>query len=113
MENYNIAIDKSCIDHINRIKQKQGNEGKFLRISVAGGGCSGFQYLFDLDNSVKDEDIILYKNSDEIYAVTDNISIDLIDNSKIEYVKDLGASYFKISNPNAKNSCGCGSSFNV
>ena len=84
-----------------------------MRISISGGGCSGFQYIFKLDNKRKDGDIEIAKNDSEVLAVTDETSIDFLKNAEIEFVKELGASYFKVNNPNATANCGCGSSFSI
>ncbi len=76
-----------------------------------GGGCAGFQYKFDFENS-KNNDDILIKNS-KIDVIIDEISMELIQNSKIDYVQELIGSSFKITNPQASSSCGCGTSFSI
>ncbi len=108
-----ITLTKSAIERVKEIKQKESNQGKFLRVGVSGGGCSGFQYLFDLDNKLEEGDIKIYEEGSEILALTDETSLQFLDGCEIEFVRELGASYFKVINPNAKASCGCGSSFSV
>lgn len=108
-----VNISNSAIERIREIKSKPENLEKFLRISISGGGCSGFQYIFELDDKKSDDDIILAKDSAKTLAVTDETSIPFLDGATLEFVKELGASYFKVNNPNAKASCGCGSSFSV
>jgi iron-sulfur cluster assembly protein len=108
-----ITLTKSAIERVKEIRQKESNQGKFLRVGVSGGGCSGFQYLFDLDNKLEEEDIKIYEEGSEILALTDETSLQFLDGCEIEFVRELGASYFKVINPNAKASCGCGSSFSV
>ncbi len=105
----NISITDTALTRINEIKQKPENHEKFLRISISGGGCSGFQYVFELDDKRRDGDIEIIKN----IAITDETSLPFLNGAEIEFVKELGASYFKVINPNAKTSCGCGSSFSV
>ena len=83
----------------------------FFRITVLGGGCAGFQYKFDFDNS-KNKDDIIFK-TEKIEVVIDNISLNLIKGSKIDYVNELIGSSFKITNPQASSSCGCGTSFSI
>ena len=108
-----ITLTKSAIERVKEIRKKESNQGKFLRVGVSGGGCSGFQYLFDLDNKLEEEDIKIYEEGSEILALTDETSLQFLDGCEIEFVRELGASYFKVINPNAKASCGCGSSFSV
>lgn len=108
-----ITLTKSAIERVKEIKQKESNQRKFLRVGVSGGGCSGFQYLFDLDNKLEEGDIKIYEEGSEILALTDETSLQFLDGCEIEFVRELGASYFKVINPNAKASCGCGSSFSV
>ena len=82
-----------------------------LRLSVSGGGCSGFSYTFSLDDTAKKDDFIL--KSHGVSLVIDNISADLLDGSEIDYVDDLLASSFRVNNPNATSTCGCGTSFSM
>ncbi len=111
MNSVNLA--KSALQRLREIKQKAENREKFLRISVSGGGCSGFQYIFELDVKSLAGDIKIAEENSEILAVTDETSLPFLDGAEIEFIQELGSSYFKVSNPNAKASCGCGSSFSV
>ncbi len=86
--------------------------GAYLRISVEGGGCSGFQYKFDFDATAKAEDDRSFMH-EGAEVVIDEISLEYIKESMIDYVENLGASYFEIKNPQAAASCGCGNSFAV
>lgn len=108
-----VTLDASAIDRIVEVLQKSDNQGKFLRVAVESGGCNGFQYLFDLDSDQKEGDLVLAKDQDQVIAVTDEVSANYLNGSKIEFVKELGASYFKVSNPNSTSNCGCGSSFSI
>jgi iron-sulfur cluster assembly accessory protein len=105
----NVTLTDSALARIQEIQQKDSNREKFLRISISGGGCSGFQYIFELDNKRREGDLEIAKN----FAVTDETSLPFLEGAQIDFVKELGASYFKVNNPNAKASCGCGSSFSV
>ena len=80
---------------------------KFFRISVKGGGCSGFKYDFSFDNKVDSKDIILGK------AIIDKTSLDIISGSTIDFKKEMIGESFVINNPKASSSCGCGLSFSV
>ena len=80
---------------------------KFFRISVKGGGCSGFKYDFSFDNKIESEDIIFGK------AVIDKTSLDIISGSTIDFKKEMIGESFVINNPQASSSCGCGLSFSV
>jgi iron-sulfur cluster assembly accessory protein len=84
--------------------------GSALRISVEGGGCTGFQYKFDCD-SQKSDDIIV--EQDGAMVVVDPVSIAYMAGSKLDFVEDLMGSTFRVDNPNATAKCGCGSSFSI
>jgi iron-sulfur cluster assembly accessory protein len=108
-----VTITKSALQRIIEIRQKEQNRDKFLRISISGGGCSGFQYIFELDEKSLEGDVKIAEENSQILAITDETSLPFLQGAEIEFVKELGASYFKVNNPNAKASCGCGSSFSV
>jgi iron-sulfur cluster assembly accessory protein len=108
---FNIILTDSALQHIKKVKAK--NINKFLRITIEGGGCSGFQYVFALDDTQKDDDIIIYQENEVIFAKTDTTSAQLLNDSNIDFIEELGASYFKVNNPNAAAKCGCGSSFSI
>tara|TARA_Y200000002_G_C22562581_1_gene613118 strand:+ start:80 stop:397 length:318 start_codon:yes stop_codon:yes gene_type:complete len=80
---------------------------KFFRITVKGGGCSGFKYDFSFDNKINKEDILFGK------AVIDNTSLDIISGSVVDFKKEMIGESFIITNPKASSSCGCGLSFSV
>jgi iron-sulfur cluster insertion protein len=82
-----------------------------LRITVSGGGCSGFQYGFSLDDQKNDDDRLFER--DGVTVVIDEVSLDLLKGSEVDFVEDLIGSYFAIKNPNASSTCGCGSSFSI
>jgi iron-sulfur cluster assembly accessory protein len=96
-----------------RIGQILKNEpaGSMLRVSVEGGGCSGFQYRFDFVGSKADDDLVLAR--DGATVLVDPVSAQYMAGAQIDYVEDLIGSAFKINNPIATSSCGCGTSFSV
>jgi len=85
--------------------------GTMLRISVEGGGCSGFQYKFDLVGDAATDDLVLEKS--EAKVLIDPVSMEYLAGSEIDFVDDLIGASFKIQNPNATASCGCGTSFSL
>ncbi len=107
--NNNIEITENAQMHISNVLKKDNS--KYFRITVLGGGCAGFQYKFDFDNNKKEEDILL--NTEKISVLIDNTSFKFIQGSKIDYVNELIGSSFKITNPQASSSCGCGTSFSI
>jgi iron-sulfur cluster assembly accessory protein len=86
-------------------------ETPLLRVSVEGGGCSGFQYRFDLVSAGEADDLLIEKGGARV--LIDPISLGLISGSEIDYVEDLMGAAFKVRNPQATASCGCGTSFSI
>nr|ATZ76236.1 Fe-S cluster assembly protein HesB [uncultured Acidiphilium sp.] len=85
--------------------------GAALRVEVLAGGCNGFQYKFDLTDQVNEEDIVVTRDTARV--VIDPTSLDLLAGAELDYKDTLMGSYFAVQNPNAKTSCGCGTSFSV
>lgn len=108
-----IIISESALSRIREVRTKEQNNQKFLRISVSSGGCSGFQYIFSLDDKMQKDDLLIYSENYQNLVVTDLTSIQFLEGSQLDFVTELGAQYFKVSNPNAKANCGCGSSFSI
>ena len=96
-----------------RIKAIAASEGRplMLRVAVDGGGCSGFQYRFDLVDTVEDDDLKVER--DDAVALVDVVSLALLKGSEIDFVDELAGAEFRVRNPNAKSSCGCGVSFSI
>ncbi len=107
----NFAITDNAAKRISYLVNQGQVHGGNLRISVAGGGCSGFQYSFLFDDTVLAEDKVFEHNGARV--VIDDISLGLLAGSVLDYVEDMVASTFVIKNPNAASSCGCGNSFSV
>ena len=85
--------------------------GAMLRLSVQGGGCSGFQYKFDVDRDQGDDDVVIMR--DGVTVLVDPVSLQYLAGSEIDFVDDLIGASFKVNNPKAKASCGCGTSFSL
>ncbi len=103
-----LIIDNSAINRIKELREAQNKPALMLRITVDGGGCSGFQYKLDLTQESG--------NKDEIFegsVITDNISLPFLAGSVVKFEQGLIGSEFKIENPNAVSGCGCGTSFAV
>ena len=96
-----------------RIQALARDEGRplMLRVAVSAGGCSGFQYEFDLVDRAEDDDLTIER--DGAKAVVDQVSMVLLKGSEIDFVDELVGAQFRIHNPNAKSSCGCGVSFSL
>ena len=104
-----IEVTESAQNHINKILLSE--KSNYFRITVLGGGCAGFQYKFDFENLKNEDDILIH--NEKIDVIIDETSMELIQNSKIDYVHELIGSSFKITNPQATSSCGCGTSFSI
>ena len=85
--------------------------GAMLRLSVLGGGCSGFQYKFDVENAKADDDVLIER--DGVTMLVDPVSLQYLAGSEVDFVDDLIGASFKVNNPQAKTSCGCGTSFSL
>jgi len=105
-----IILTPSAARRVAAIAAKQGKPA-VLRLSVEGGGCSGFQYRFGLADAAEDGDTVA--NQDGVSLVVDEISLDLVRGSAVDFVESLGGAAFQVTNPNAASGCGCGSSFSV
>ncbi|MEE9347875.1 MAG: iron-sulfur cluster insertion protein ErpA [Robiginitomaculum sp.] len=105
-----VSMSASAAVKIKAIMAKQGID-QFLRVAVNGGGCSGFQYEFGFSETANDDDLIIERDGARI--VVDEISLEFLSGSEIDYVNELIGAAFKIHNPNATANCGCGTSFSI
>jgi iron-sulfur cluster insertion protein len=106
------GLTNSAAARINHLKAKDGSASLRFRITVKGGGCSGFQYDFALDNTTPaDNDTIFTHQGAQV--VIDDVSLGLLGGSMLDYTEDLSHAGFEIKNPNATARCGCGNSFSV
>jgi iron-sulfur cluster assembly accessory protein len=110
MDVQTLTLSPSAAARIAAIAAKQGKPA-LLRLSVEGGGCSGFQYKFELADGPDSDDAV--SETDGAKLVVDPVSLDLVAGCVVDYVESLGGAAFKVENPNAVAGCGCGSSFAV
>ena len=106
-----ITVTESAAKRIVHLIANDGEPGQMLRVSVSGGGCSGFQYGFSFDGTVNEDDITFAR--DQATVVIDEVSLGLLAGSEIDFVEDLIGSFFQVNNPQATSSCGCGASFSI
>lgn len=106
-----LVITDSAAARIAKLAALEGNPGTMLRITISGGGCSGFQYGFSLDETTNDDDKVFAHGGSKV--VVDEVSFDLLGGAIIDFVEDLSGASFQIRNPNASSSCGCGTSFAI
>ncbi|MEO0462566.1 MAG: iron-sulfur cluster insertion protein ErpA [Pseudomonadota bacterium] len=105
-----LTLTSAAAQRVAAIAQKQVKPA-ILRLSVEGGGCSGFQYKFEMADSPEGEDMV--SETDGVKLVVDPISLDLVGGSVVDFVESLGGAAFRVENPNAAAGCGCGSSFGI
>ena len=105
-----IGLTPAAAARVAVIAAKQGKPA-MLRLSVEGGGCSGFQYKFELADAPAGDDAIA--QTDGVTLLVDSISLDLVRGASVDYVESLGGAAFRVTNPNAASGCGCGTSFAV
>ena len=104
------TLTDAAAARIAAIAEKQARPA-ILRLSVEGGGCSGFQYRFGLAEEMDDEDSI--SENAGVKLVVDAVSLDLVAGSTVDFVESLGGAAFRVENPQAAAGCGCGSSFGI
>lgn len=105
-----LTLTAAAAKRIAWIAQRQARPA-ILRLAVDGGGCSGFQYRFDLADGAENDDAV--SETDGVKLVVDPVSLDLVAGSTVDFVESLGGSAFRVENPNASAGCGCGSSFGI
>ncbi len=105
-----VTLSAAAAARVAAIAERQAKPA-ILRLSVEGGGCSGFQYRFGLADSVDADDSVA--ETDGVTLVVDSVSIDLVRGSEVDFVESLGGAAFRVTNPQAASGCGCGTSFAV
>ena len=105
-----VTISERAARRIGEILRGEG-DGAMLRISVEGGGCSGFQYKFDVDRSQAADDLVITR--DNAVVLVDAASAPFLSGAELDFVDDLIGASFRVNNPNATASCGCGTSFSI
>lgn len=106
-----IDITESAVKRLSTLLKDEADKNTKLRIYITGGGCSGFQYGFTFDSSKSDDDLII--NKEGVSIVIDPMSFQYLVGSVLDFTEGLEGSRFVIKNPNAKTTCGCGSSFSI
>ncbi len=106
-----LQVTANAARRVRQIIEAEGKDGLALRVSVSGGGCSGFQYHFALDDKVEPDDVVIER--DGVAVRVDGMSLMYVLGSELDFVENLTGSYFRVSNPNATASCGCGTSFAI
>lgn len=106
-----IELTPAAREKIQDLLAEENKPGLKLRIFVQGGGCSGFQYGFTFDEEVAEDDFTL--NLDGAELLVDSMSSQYLQGAQVDYIQEIMGSQFKINNPNAQTSCGCGSSFSI
>jgi len=107
---HDLTLSAAAAQRIRAISAQEGRD-LMLRVAVEGGGCSGFQYQFDLVEDAEPDDLKVER--DGAAALVDEVSLALLKGSEIDFVDALAGAEFKVRNPNAKSSCGCGVSFSI
>lgn len=106
-----IIITEAAATRIKALLVNENDPNLTLRLFIQGGGCSGFSYGFTFDEKINDDDFVIVK--DDVKLLVDAASSQYLEGAELDYQESLAGSQFVIKNPNAKSSCGCGSSFSV
>ena len=106
-----MAVSAGAARRIAAVLSAEGRPEARLRVSVSGGGCSGFQYVFAVDDKSEDGDVVIERDGTAV--VVDGMSLMYVIGAELDYVEDLTGSYFRVKNPTATSSCGCGTSFAI
>lgn len=105
------ALTAAAAAKVKKLVEEEGNPDLKLRVVVQGGGCSGFQYGFEFDQNIAEDDIQIEK--DGVVMLVDSMSMQYLAGAEVDYLEGLEGARFVINNPNAKSTCGCGSSFSM
>ncbi|NOQ69349.1 MAG: iron-sulfur cluster insertion protein ErpA [Gammaproteobacteria bacterium] len=111
IEGATVVFTEAAANKVKALVEEEKNPNLKLRVSVDGGGCSGFQYGFAFDENVSDDDAVIEKNGATM--LIDVTSMQYLNGSEVDYLEGLEGARFVVNNPNAKSTCGCGSSFSV
>ncbi len=106
-----LRLTDAAVEKIRELLEEEGDAGLKLRVFVTGGGCSGFQYGFEFDERLAEDDIVVQR--DGVTVVVDPMSAQYLAGAEIDYRESLEGARFVIDNPNAVSTCGCGSSFTI
>lgn len=106
-----MVLTESAARKVRALRVDEGNDNLKLRVYITGGGCSGFSYGFKFDESLNDGDTVVER--DDVTMLVDQLSIQYLSGSTVDYLEGLQGARFIVENPNASSTCGCGSSFSV
>ena len=106
-----ITISDSAVRRVRELTADGEFKGMMLRVSVSGGGCSGFQYGFSFDDAASDDDHAIER--DGVTVLVDDVSWEFLVGSELHFAEELIGSFFTLRNPNAASTCGCGTSFSI
>lgn len=106
-----LIFTEAAARKVHELIEEEGNPSLKLRVYISGGGCSGFQYGFTFDDEQADDDLAVSR--DGVTLVVDPLSLQYLTGAEIDYTESFSGSQFVIRNPNAKTTCGCGSSFSA
>lgn len=107
----NFSISANAAAHIAKVRADKNKPDLIFRLTVSGGGCSGFKYIYEFDSEMHDGDKTFEK--DGVTVVTDDMSLNFLQGAELDFQNDLMGSRFAVNNPNASSSCGCGTSFSM
>lgn len=110
IEQSEVGLTPAAAARVAAISARTG-KAAILRLSVEGGGCSGFQYKFGLADGIEGDDSVV--ETDGVKLVVDSISLDLVRGASVDFIDNLGGAHFAVQNPNAASGCGCGTSFSI
>lgn len=112
-----IIFSMSAADKVAELIKEENNSNLNLRVSITGGGCSGFQYGFSFDEQINEDDTVIVQQCSDgassVKLLIDSMSYQYLHSAEIDYVQGIQGEQFVIRNPNAKTTCGCGSSFSI
>ncbi|VAW50758.1 Iron-sulfur cluster insertion protein ErpA [hydrothermal vent metagenome] len=111
IEGATVGFTESAAKKVKALVEEENNPNLKLRVSVDGGGCSGFQYAFAFDENVSTDDTVVEKSGATV--IVDVTSMQYLNGSEVDYLEGLEGARFVVNNPNATSTCGCGSSFSV
>jgi iron-sulfur cluster insertion protein len=105
----NINVTDAALARVRELIREEGNPALKLRVFIEGGGCSGFQYGFSFEAATGEDDYVLERAG--VQLLVDPLSLQYLEGAEVDYVEQLSGAQFVVHNPNAKTTCGCGSSF--
>ncbi len=108
-----LLISTAAAARLEALRQKQGKASLYLRVTVDGGGCQGFEYQLSFTDQPEEDDVFVEDTDHNVGVVTDPVSMGFLAGATVDFENELIGSKFVVKNPNATSSCGCGTSFNV